>query len=336
MSTREKTFAFLILIFVGWFASYYYNAPTLLIISLIVSICGLTSIHFKSKILSIVNLDDKSKHTLSTVLRIMQIIGLVIVAGIAFAFWYVSIPCLVLWFLYVRENKLSQKLKKTVAISVVIFFVILQSTLLYVNRSPQLTLLDLPDNNEVQAESIVVKGNVLPKSSDLKINGVELEVDTGGNFTYEFKLREEQNTLNIEARNGKGKETQSLVIKRIFTEAEIIERKRLADEKEKKRQEAIAIQKQREQAELNAYYQTPAGRICKAHPEWTKEDCQNLADGLIWVGMEYDMLVYKRGQPNHINPSNYGYGTQYQYCWTRYNPSCFYDKNNDGLIDAYN
>ena len=48
------------------------------------------------------------------------------------------------------------------------------------------------------------------------------------------------------------------------------------------------------------------------------------------------MLVAAYGKPNHINPSNYGSETQYQYCWTYKRPSCFYDNDDDGAIDAYN
>lgn len=336
MSNKEKILALVILGFVGWFASYYYNEPILLTVSVVVSLCSLASMYFKSRVMATNSFNDTTKNTLSNLLRIITMIGLIMVAVVAFIFWYVSIPCLALWFLYMRENKLSQKWKKHIAVSTVTFFVILQSSLLYINRTPELVLSNIPSNNEIQSESVIINGNVSPKTSIIKVNGAELDVDQEGNFTYDFKLRSETNTLSVEAINGKGKNKQEIIIARIFTEAELVERQRLADEKEKKKQEAIALQKQREQVELNVYYQTPAGKICKAHPEWSKEECQNLSEDFIWIGMEYDMLVYKRGRPNHINPSNYGRGTRYQYCWSDYTPSCFYDNNDDGLIDSYN
>ena len=37
-----------------------------------------------------------------------------------------------------------------------------------------------------------------------------------------------------------------------------------------------------------------------------------------------------------LNPSDYGGGVQYQYCWNGYTPSCFYDRNGDSAIDAFN
>jgi hypothetical protein len=47
------------------------------------------------------------------------------------------------------------------------------------------------------------------------------------------------------------------------------------------------------------------------------------------------MLKYIRGLPNSANPSNYGMGTEWQWCWNNYTPSCFYG-DEDGIIDSYN
>jgi hypothetical protein len=53
--------------------------------------------------------------------------------------------------------------------------------------------------------------------------------------------------------------------------------------------------------------------------------------------MTYEMLVASLGsKPNSANPSNYGNGTSWQYCWWNTTPSCFYDNNDDGIIDSYN
>jgi hypothetical protein len=82
--------------------------------------------------------------------------------------------------------------------------------------------------------------------------------------------------------------------------------------------------------------QTAAGKLCSEHPSWTKDDCNNLTHNKIWVGMSYDMITYLYGEPDSKNVSNYGSGNQYQYCWYDYTPSCFYDNNDDGLMDSYN
>jgi hypothetical protein len=84
-----------------------------------------------------------------------------------------------------------------------------------------------------------------------------------------------------------------------------------------------------------AFKKTKAYKIQKKHPDWSKEDCKLLAKGKVWIGMHYDMLVYLRGKPNHINTSNYGNGNEYQCCWDNYTPSCFYMKSDD-IIYSYN
>lgn len=96
--------------------------------------------------------------------------------------------------------------------------------------------------------------------------------------------------------------------------------------------EEIAKQK----AEQEAFDKTPAGKLCLAHPTWSKDDCQGVADKKIWIGMTLEMLETEVGKPDHDNISNYGSGVKHQYCWTDKTPSCFYDNNGDGVIDAYN
>lgn len=88
--------------------------------------------------------------------------------------------------------------------------------------------------------------------------------------------------------------------------------------------------------ELAKWKTTPAGKLCAKHLTWKKEDCDKLIEGKIWIGMTYEMLVYSNGKPDSANPSNYGDGIRYQYCWHDYTPSCYYDKNDDGVIDSYN
>jgi len=78
-----------------------------------------------------------------------------------------------------------------------------------------------------------------------------------------------------------------------------------------------------------------AGKIQKKHPEWSQEDCERVANNQIWIGMHYDMLVYQRGKPNHVNTSNYGNGPQYQACWGDYEPGCFYF-DESRIITSYN
>lgn len=82
---------------------------------------------------------------------------------------------------------------------------------------------------------------------------------------------------------------------------------------------------------------TKAGQVYAKHPDWTKQQCEDVAQGKYWIGMSYDMLVASFGRkPSSANPSNYGSVTKWQYCWDNITPSCFYDDNGDGKIDSYN
>jgi hypothetical protein len=110
----------------------------------------------------------------------------------------------------------------------------------------------------------------------------------------------------------------------------------LSDAELAKEVERMKRIEEEDRRELKEFYKTKAGRIYRKHPEWSLDDCRRLADNSVWIGMSLEMLKYKRGLPNNANPSNYGNGVQWQWCWSDYTPSCFYDNNNDGLIDSYN
>ena len=101
----------------------------------------------------------------------------------------------------------------------------------------------------------------------------------------------------------------------------------------KEQQDKINADNAKAEAE---WKKSEAGQICANHKSWARDDCKKLADNKVWVGMSYDMLVFQRGKPNSINPSNYGGETKYQYCWSNHTPSCFYDENGDKILDAFN
>lgn len=79
-----------------------------------------------------------------------------------------------------------------------------------------------------------------------------------------------------------------------------------------------------------------AESLCIENPNWKAFECEAVAGGAIWIGMSYEMLVEAFGEPTSKNPSNYGSGTQWQWCWQYMNPGCFYDDDDDGRVDSYN
>ena len=111
----------------------------------------------------------------------------------------------------------------------------------------------------------------------------------------------------------------------------------IAIDNQVREQQKIADQKEMQAAMQDPTWQkSKAGQLCSKHPTWTKSDCDSLANNKIWVGMTYEMLVAQHGKPKSANPSNYGTVTHWQYCWDNNSPNCFYDDNDDGIIDSYN
>jgi hypothetical protein len=131
--------------------------------------------------------------------------------------------------------------------------------------------------------------------------------------------------------NNKGEEEQK----------EIVDAKNEAiTVKENKRIDSINVVNARIQDSLNKiedekFSKTKAGKIYATHDSWSKDDCIKISKGEIWIGMHIDMLKYMWGNPNSANPSNYGNGTQWQWCWDDRTPSCYYG-GEDGIITSYN
>lgn len=283
---------------------------------------------------------EKSKKDLKILLKIF---GYGFGGILAIVLWYIAIPAIAIWFVW-KKTKLSKgsKIIGTSVLAILMFVAI--GVVAYNGRAPSLTIIEPTDNASVQAKTISVAGKVDPSKSSLTINGQVVSVDASGTFKTDVNLANEKNTINIVAKNGGEEKTVTLNIDRVFTAEEKAEQDRLNAEAKAKAEAAAAeqLKAQKEadaksKAEQAAWDASKAGQLCKKHPEWGKDNCQNVADRKYWIGMTYDMLVASYGsKPNSANPSNYGGGTRWQWCWTNYTPSCFYDSNDDGVIDSYN
>ena len=192
--------------------------------------------------------------------------------------------------------------------------------------------------------SVILKGYISPPTAVLKINGalavildnvtVLSDVDYEGNFSYQLMLGDTPESTQVENKFIISADDYSTIFKviRSFTEEEV------ANYQAKIQREQDRIQAKAEaelKAEQAAWESSRAGRLCKTHPDWLKSECQRVADNKYWIGMTLDMLKAERGTPNSANPSNYGRGREWQWCWHRYTPSCFYG-GEDGIVDSYN
>jgi hypothetical protein len=261
-----------------------------------------------------------------------------IILIIALGFWGTIGVVLVgggAWWLWMKSK--FEKKRKIIITSVVsgILLLVFVSNM-YINRSPSIKILSPEDKTSIQAENILIKGKISPSDSSLTINGIDVKTESGS-FDYNFSLNKskENNQITLMATRKNKKTEKVLSITRIFTEDEKLAIEKAKEEAKIKAQKEQEARIAKEKAELEAYNRTPAGMICKAHPEWSKTDCELLANRKIWIGMSYGMLKYLRGLPESANPSNYGSGTHWQWCWHDYTPSCFYGED-DGIITSYN
>jgi hypothetical protein len=83
-----------------------------------------------------------------------------------------------------------------------------------------------------------------------------------------------------------------------------------------------------------AFMKTKAGAIKKMHPEWSKEDCQKLADNYLWKGMHIEMVKYVRGNPDDVNVYRDGFSNEYEYVWRKEGVSRFHTKK-DGIVSDF-
>jgi hypothetical protein len=180
--------------------------------------------------------------------KFLKVSGIVLVVMLSIGFWYVSIPIVSIWYLYKKDKRFSPKTKKVMSIVITLVFLILGSLTLYSNKTPSLTLSEPTSGVSVQSERITVKGKVSPKDSVVTINNIPVETD-GGSFSYDARLKNENNSLVVEVSNGGKKISQTLAISRIFTEAEIAE---IEKQKEEAKLAQIEEKKKKIQKEIDS------------------------------------------------------------------------------------
>lgn len=278
---------------------------------------------------------------------ISKIVYWAILILLTFWIWYLTIPLIAIWYIWKKTNLEKKKKWTTTGLILFLLFCFGIYKIYSVSGEP-LTFTEPQNNSTIQGQNtVIIKGSTNPKFKNISLTVNEVPVVIkNGEFSYVAKLDKEKNDFKFTSKWSGMISEKIFTVNRIFTDEEkaLIEKQKVEQEQKKEaalkaRQEAAQKaeeeRKAKELAEQKAWEQSKAGQICIKHPEWTKDDCINLADNKIWIGMSYDMLVFKRGKPNSANPSNYGSGTNWQWCWYDYTPSCFYGSD-DGIVDSYN
>lgn len=176
----------------------------------------------------------KNKKTLKiTKIIILLIIGLWL--------WYLALPAVAIWYVW-KKSKFNKK-KKYVFIGIILIASIVMWAGLIKeseknNLAPKLTVIEPQNNQSVQTDKITIRGNVVPARSKIKLGDLLIEKDYSGNFSYEAKLTDEKNVITVIAENGNKKDQVTFNINRIFTEAELEQKKN--DDAKKKEQEEIS------------------------------------------------------------------------------------------------
>jgi hypothetical protein len=277
----------------------------------------------------------KSAGSKNLLIGLLGLIGLFVLFGTSYG-WVFIIP-LALAFILWKIFKWTTWKKVLAVIGCFIVFFTAGSVVSAMKSPPTITITEPKTENVGPLKTTTIKGTVTPKTAEVTINSTTVQTNRNGEFLKDIELKEITTNVTVVGKTKYASATKMLSLTRELDEAEQAEVKRKADEAAAARKKTADEQKAKDEAEQAAFDKTKAGKLCKAHPDWTKEECQRVADNKYWIGMKYEMLVAERGNPESINPSNYGNGTQYQYCWGyQYTPSCFYDQNNDNIIDAFN
>ncbi|WP_395616679.1 hypothetical protein [Aquirufa sp.] len=193
---------------------------------------------------------------------------------------------------------------------------------------------NFPSNKLIDTNYFVLSGKIDDPSIKLDVELGKLLSYSNGNFKIliERKSEDAEGLLDINLSKGNA-------IRNIQKKFSVKFNRATKEYLAKLKIQELKKQKVEERAEFNRKvkdFGKKAGKIKTRHPEWSWEDCSNIADNKIWIGMDIEMLVYIRGRDFSRNVSNYGGGNQYQYCWMDYTPSCFYDNDGDGKIESYN
>ncbi|MDD3285347.1 MAG: hypothetical protein PHG95_01825 [Patescibacteria group bacterium] len=172
--------------------------------------------------------------------KMLKIIKIIILIIIGIWLWYLALPALAIWYIW-KKGKFNKKKKYIFSGIVLVLSIVIWSSLIKTseenNMVPKLIIIEPQDNQSIQSSSITIKGSVFPKKSKIRLGDSVIEKDSDGNFSYEVALADEKNVISVIAENGKKNDQASLNINRIFTEAELEQRK--IDEARKKEQEAM-------------------------------------------------------------------------------------------------
>lgn len=200
--------------------------------------------------------------------------------------------------------------------------------------SAQIEFYNFPSNNLIDTNYFILNGKISDSTIKLDVALGKLISYSNGKFNILLERRNEDAEDLLDINLTKGNAVRNFQ-KKYTVKFSRATKEYLA----KLKIQELKKQKEEERAEFNRkikVFGKKAGKIKTRHPEWSWDDCRDVADRKIWIGMDIEMVIYMNGRNFSRNVSNYGKGNSYQYCWWDSTPSCFYDEEGDGKIDSYN
>jgi len=267
--------------------------------------------------------ETKQTSVLGVWMPFLKVAGIILGIIIAIAIWYISIPAVVIWYVW-QKTKLDKKYKIGITIIGVIFPIAMIGYLQYLNRTPVLAITSPENNSSIQGQTIKFTGSVDPADSTVQINKTKIQL-VNGIFEYTAQLPEEKNDFIVIASNSRSENsaaTQKITVNRIFTPEEMAAKEKAKAEAEaKKTAEQEAAEKAKAEAdaklkaEQEAWDKSKAGKLCNAHPTWSNDECEIIAEGKVRIGMTKEQAIASWGNPDDINKTTSSFGTHEQWVY---------------------
>ena len=128
---------------------------------------------------------------------VLKVVFIIIAVFVGIKLWYLAIPALVIWYLYKKDKRFSPKVKLISSVVISVVFLLLGGITIYSERAPSLVISEPETGVSVQTGQVVIKGSVSPTKSKLTINSIPVEIDKWGKFSYNAKLKSENNSLEV-------------------------------------------------------------------------------------------------------------------------------------------
>lgn len=92
------------------------------------------------------------------------------------------------------------------------------------------------------------------------------------------------------------------------------------------------VQTQEEAKKIVEWAASPSGKLHREHPTWTREACEAVGMGQLFIGMTAEQAHVSRGWPKDVNRTTTAMGVTEQWCYGEdCKPALYFD---NGILTA--